>query len=493
MVLKIYNTLTKRKEEFEPLAKTIGMYVCGMTVYAEPHIGHARTYVAFEIIKRYLEYKGYKVRYVQNITDVDDKIIRRANELGLNPLEFAKQCTERCFKDLDELGIDRADFYPKATEHIHDIFELIKKIIAKGYGYVADGDIYFSVKKSKDYGKLSGQKLAQIKKGARILPTERKREAEDFALWKKAKPGEIYWESPWGKGRPGWHIECSAMSMKYLGEQFDLHGGGQDLIFPHHENEIAQSESATGKKPFVKYWLHTGFLTVNKEKMSKSLGNIIPVRDLLKSFNPEVIRFFYTQTHYRSPIDFSYRALEKAKRSIERIHVVKEKMEYSLSFAFKREELLPQEEGFLRKIKAIENGFKEAMDDDFNTSKAMAWFFELVNETNRFLQKIKVPSQVVIKEALDTLVKLGKVLTLFKKEKEVLKAEVIQALKQLLIEHKKSIKSERLEEIMEEIVSIRQAARERKDWAKADKIRSKLKQLGFKLEDIEERTRWRRI
>jgi cysteinyl-tRNA synthetase len=293
------------------------------------------------------------------------------------------------------------------------------------------------------------------------------------------------------KGRPGWHIECSAMSMKYLGERFDLHGGGQDLIFPHHENEIAQSESATGKKPFVRYWLHTGWLTVNKEKMSKSLGNIIPVGDLLKRFDPEVVRFFYAQTHYRSPIDFSYQALEKAKRGLERIHLAKEKLECSPTS--KRGELLSQEENFLRKIRSIKHGFEEAMDDDFNTCKAIAQLFKLVNETNRFLQKTEETSEVVIKEALSTLINLGKVLTLFKEEKEVVKAEVIQALKRLLIEYKKSIKSERIEEIMEEIISVRQAAREQKNWKKADGIRDKLRQLGFKLEDTEEGTRWRRI
>jgi cysteinyl-tRNA synthetase len=295
------------------------------------------------------------------------------------------------------------------------------------------------------------------------------------------------------KGRPGWHIECSAMSMKYLGEQFDIHGGGQDLVFPHHENEIAQSESATGKKPFVKYWLHTGFLTINKEKMSKSLGNIIPIGDLIKSFDPEVIRFFYAQTHYRSPIDFSYKALEKSKRGLERIYTAREKLERSLASASKREELLPREESLLRKIRSIKHGFEEAMDDDFNTCKAIAWLFNLVNEINRFLEGAKEPNEVVIKEALSTLTKLGRVITLFKEKKEIVKEEVIQALKQLLAKYKKSIKSERLEEIMEKIISVRQAAREQKDWAKADEIRSKLRQLGFKLEDTEEGTRWRRI
>lgn len=493
MTLRVYNTLTRRKEEFKPIAEPVGMYVCGMTVYAEPHIGHARTGIAFEIIKRYLEYKGHEVRYVQNITDVDDKIINRANELDVDPIEFSKKCTRECFKDFDQLGIDRADFYPKATDHIQDIIKLVERIIERGYGYIAGGDVYFSVNKFKDYGKLSGQKLSQIKRGARILPTERKKEAEDFALWKEAKPREIFWESVWGKGRPGWHIECSAMSMKYLGEQFDIHGGGQDLVFPHHENETAQSESATGKKPFVRYWLHTGFLTVDREKMSKSIGNIISVRDLLKRFDSEVIRFFYAQTHYRSPIDFSNEALERSKKSLERIHIAKEKLELSLEKASKSEELLPQEEKFLKSVERARIGFEEAMDDDFNTCKAIASLFGLVNEINRFLDEVKQPNEKVAREALNVLIKLGKVLTLFKEKKGANEKELVQSLAKLLTGYNKTAKSESLEEIVSEIISVRQTAREQKKWEETDKIRENLLQLGIKLEDTKEGTKWRRI
>jgi len=493
MTLKVYNTLTRIKEEFKPIAEPVGMYVCGMTVYAEPHIGHARTGIAFEIIKRYLEYKGHEVRYVQNITDVDDKIINRANELGVAPIEFSKKCTRECFRDFDQLGIDRADFYPKATDHIQDIIKLVERIIERGYGYVAGGDVYFSVNKFKDYGKLSGQKLAQIKRGTRILPTEQKNEPEDFALWKKAKPREIFWESVWGKGRPGWHIECSAMSMKYLGEQFDIHGGGQDLVFPHHENEVAQSESATGKKPFVRYWLHTGFLTVDREKMSKSLGNIISVRDLLKRFGSEVIRFFYAQTHYRSPIDFSNEALERSKKSLERIHTAKEKLERSLEKASKSEELLPQEEKFLKSVESEKIDFEEAMDDDFNTCKAIACLFSLVGAINRFLDEVKQPNEKVVREALNVLIKLGKVITLFKEKKGASEKELVQSLAKLLTRYSKTTKSESLEEIVNEIISVRQTAREQKKWEETDKIRESLLQLGIKLEDTKEGTRWRRI
>jgi len=318
MSLKIYNTISRKKEKFIPVQKgKVKMYVCGMTVYSDAHIGHARTYLAFDIIRRYLEYKGYKVTYVQNITDVDDKIIAAANEKGMNPLEYSKYFTERCLADLDALGIRRADLYPKASENIKDMIEIINKILENGYGYISNGDVYFSVEKFKDYGKLSKQRLEEMKAGARIEPTEKKRNPLDFALWKSAKPGEPSWDSPWGRGRPGWHIECSTMSSKYLGLPFDIHGGGMDLIFPHHENEIAQAEAATGKK-FVNYWIHVGLLTVNKEKMSKSLGNIINIRDAIKRWEPEVIRFFFASNHYRSPPDFNEKALQNAESALKK-------------------------------------------------------------------------------------------------------------------------------------------------------------------------------
>ena len=327
MTLKIYNTLTKNKDTFKPVEEgEVKMYVCGMTVYSDAHIGHARTYFAFDIIRRYLEYKGYKVTYVQNITDVDDKIIAAASKEGVDALEYSKKFTERCLDDLDKLGIKRADIYPKASETVPDMINMIQDIIDKGYGYESNGDVYFSVEKFKDYGKLSGQNLYEMKVRKYKLTGEKKHNPFDFALWKKAKPDEPSWDSPWGKGRPGWHIECSAMSSKHLGLPFDIHGGGMDLRFPHHENEIAQAEVATGKI-FAKYWMHIGLLTVNGEKMSKSLGNIINVKDLLRTWNPEIIRFFFSQAHYRSPPDFSEKALKNSKKGLDRIYRLKEKLE----------------------------------------------------------------------------------------------------------------------------------------------------------------------
>jgi len=327
MTLKIYNTISRKKETFTPVEKgKVRMYVCGMTVYSDAHIGHARTYFAFDVIRRYFEYKGYKVTYVQNITDVDDKIINAANKEGVDALEYSRRYTDICLKDLDRLGIRRADIYPRASETIPDMINLTKKIIDNGYGYVSDGDVYFSVEKFPDYGKLSGQKLEDLMSGVRIDPDDSKHNPFDFALWKKAKPGEPSWDSPWGKGRPGWHIECSAMSGKLLGFPFDIHGGGMDLRFPHHENEIAQSEAATGKQ-FVKNWMHIGLLTVDGEKMSKSIGNIINVKDLLEKWDAEVIRLFFALAHYRSPPDFSEKALINAEKGLTRIYRLKEKLE----------------------------------------------------------------------------------------------------------------------------------------------------------------------
>jgi cysteinyl-tRNA synthetase len=326
MSLKIYNSLTRKKQTFTPANKgKVHMYVCGMTVYSDVHIGHARTYLAFDIIRRYLEHKGYTVSYVQNITDVDDKIITAANKQDIDPIKYAERYTQRCLKDLDRLGIRRADHYPKASETIPDMINMIQQILDHDYGYIANGDVYFSVEKFNKYGKLSGQNINEMKTGARITPGEKKKKPLDFALWKAAKPGEPAWPSPWGKGRPGWHIECSTMSSKLLGLPFDIHGGGMDLRCPHQENEIAQAEAATGK-PFANHWIHIGLLTVNGEKMSKSLGNIINVQDILKKWEPVVLRIFFAQTHYRSPPDFTEKALTDVKKSKERIYRLKEKL-----------------------------------------------------------------------------------------------------------------------------------------------------------------------
>jgi cysteinyl-tRNA synthetase len=490
MSLKIYNTLSRKKEKFVPVEKRkVKMYVCGMTVYSDAHIGHARTYLAFDIIRRYLEYKGYEVTYVQNITDVDDKIIAAANEKGMDPLEYSKYFTERCLGDLDLLGIRRADIYPKASENISDMIETIKKILDNGYGYVANGDVYFSVDKFKEYGKLSKQKIEEMKAGARVEPGEKKKNPLDFALWKSAKPGEPCWDSPWGKGRPGWHIECSTMSSKYLGLPFDIHGGGMDLIFPHHENEIAQAEAATGKK-FVNYWMHVGLLTVNGEKMSKSLGNIINVRDAIKKWNPEVIRFFFASTHYRSPPDFNEKALENTKAALKRIYRAKQELEGYSKKNYKTH-LPDQDRALLKEVDKFRENFEKAMDDDFNTPKAVAEIFNFIKVTNRFLKNKEISSNVC-KKAYDMLIKLGRILTLFQEEKEEaeIKEELIKLAKKYEIKVEPSLKTE---EIISQLLALRENARKNKEWSKADAIRADLNRIGFEIEDTKEGTKWRII
>ena len=490
MTLKIYNTISRKKEKFIPVQKgKVKMYVCGMTVYSDAHIGHARTYLAFDIIRRYLEYKGYKVTYVQNITDVDDKIIAAANEKGMNPLEYSKYFTERCLADLDALGIRRADLYPKASENIKDMIEIINKILENGYGYISNGDVYFSVEKFKDYGKLSKQRLEEMKAGARIEPTEKKRNPLDFALWKSAKPGEPSWDSPWGRGRPGWHIECSTMSSKYLGLPFDIHGGGMDLIFPHHENEIAQAEAATGKK-FVNYWIHVGLLTVNKEKMSKSLGNIINIRDAIKRWKPEVIRFFFASNHYRSPPDFNEKALQNAESALKKIYRAKQDLE---NYCREKHEpfSLESEKTFLEEVKKFKENFEKAMDDDFNTPKAIAELFSFIKVTNKYLKNKTISSEAA-KKAYSTLLQLGRILTLFQEEK--IESEIKEKLLKLAEKYEIKVEAEvDADTLIDKILKIRENARKNKEWSKADTIRAELTQLGIEIEDTKEGTRWRKV
>ncbi|HHH80048.1 MAG TPA: cysteine--tRNA ligase [Thermoplasmatales archaeon] len=490
MTLRIYNTLTRKKEVFTPVEKgKVKMYVCGMTVYSDAHIGHARTYLAFDVVRRYLEYKGFDVFYVQNITDVDDKIIAAANRRGEDPLEYSRRYTERCLEALDALGIRRADLYPKASETIPDMIKMIERIIEKGYGYVADGDVYFSVERFPEYGKLSNQRIEELEAGARIEPGEKKRNPLDFALWKKAKPGEPWWDSPWGKGRPGWHIECSTMSSKYLGLPFDIHGGGMDLKFPHHENEIAQAEAATGK-PFARYWMHVGLLTVNGEKMSKSLGNIINIKDLLERWDAEVIRFFFVQNHYRSPPDFSEKALQDAEKSLERIHRLKERLK-NLSER-KKNGSKGDEKGFLSSIEGFKEKFELAMDDDFNTPRALGIIFDFIGKTNKFLEETEEPDPEVCGRALDTLVKLCNVLTLLQDEttqQDVDLNEVLPVLEKYGLETR-GIPSGA--EAVELLLKVREDARGKRDWKKADAIRNDLQRIGFEVEDTESGPRWRK-
>jgi cysteinyl-tRNA synthetase len=494
MTLKIYNTLSRRKELFVPVEPgKIKMYVCGMTVYSDAHIGHARTYLAFDIIRRYFEYKNYEVTYVQNITDVDDKIIAAANREGMDPIEYSRRYTDRCFKDLDELGIRRADFYPKASETVPDMIRMIQQILDNDYGYEADGDVYFSVEKFKEYGKLSGQRLDEIKSGARVEPGEKKRNPLDFALWKKAKPGEPFWESPWGEGRPGWHIECSTMSSKYLGVPFDIHGGGMDLRFPHHENEVAQTEAATGKQ-FAKYWMHIGLLTVNGEKMSKSLGNIVNVKDLLRKWDPEVIRMFFAQTHYRSPPDFNEKALRNAEKGLERIHRLKEKLSRIAQDEKLDKELLTEEEKkYFAEINDFKQRFEEAMDDDFNTPRAFAAIFEFVNKSNSFLDKNENVNPALCKYSLETLLKLGGVLTLFQPKKTMEEETlVVEKLQTLISKHGGTPAGKNIDEMVELLLEIRERFRKQRDWAKADGIRKELVEIGFELQDTSKGPIWKR-
>lgn len=464
----------------------VKMYVCGMTTYSDAHIGHARTYVAFDIIRRYFEYKGYEVFYVQNITDIDDKIIKASNEAGMDALEYSALYAKRCLEDMNKLGIKEANIYPKATEHINDMISLVERLINKGYAYVADGDVYFSVEKFSDYGKLSKQDMKQIKAGARISPGEKKKKAEDFALWKAAKPKEPKWQSPWGEGRPGWHIECSVMSSKYLGMPFDIHGGGQDLIFPHHENEIAQAEAAYGRR-FVNYWIHSGMLKVRGEKMSKSLGNIINIRDALKQWDAEVLRFFFASYHYRSPADFSEEALKNAENALKRIRVAKKKLEEVAESDKKVSEkkLSEKEKKYMEEIKKFKKEFEEAMDDDFNTPKALEAIFDFVKKTNKFLMEEEKPNKNLCKYALDEFIKIANVLTLLQEEKRIDE----EAIKELAMRY--NIEEKETGKIIEEILLIRKKARKEKNYKLADEIREGLKKAGIEIEDVGEETKWR--
>lgn len=497
MTLRIYNSLSRKKETFVPVEKgKVKMYVCGMTVYSDAHIGHARTYLAFDLIRRYFEYKGFDVTYVQNITDVDDKIILAANKEGVDALEYSKRFTDRCLGDLDDLGIRRANVYPKASETIPDMITMIQQIIDKGYGYVADGDVYFSVEKFKDYGKLSGQRLEDMKAGARIELGEKKQSPLDFALWKNVKPGEPSWESPWGEGRPGWHIECSAMSSKYLGLPFDIHGGGMDLRFPHHENEIAQAEAATGKQ-FAKYWMHIGLLTVDGEKMSKSLGNIVNIRDLLKSWDAEVIRMFFAQAHYRSPPDFSEKALRDVKKGLDRMYRLKERLEKcsenSQNETIDENKLSPEEKQYLAVLDDSKTKFEQAMDDDFNTPKAFASLFDFVGSSNRFLENNESPNVGLCNHSLGLFLQLSGVLTLFQpKTVQHDDASLYKELESLLLEYDVSMDAKDTGELVKALLDLREEARKHKDWKTADEIRKKLEEIGYEIQDTEKGPVWRK-
>ena len=465
--MKLYNTMTHRKETFEPIeAGKVKMYSCGPTVYNYFHIGNARPFIVFDVLRRYLEYVGYDVTFVQNFTDVDDKIINRSHEENCTAKEIADKYIKEYFTDADALGIRRADVHPRVSDTIPEIIDMVKTLVDKGLAYNIDGNVYYAVEKFPRYGCLSGQNIADLEAGARIDVNDEKQSPLDFAVWKKAKPGEPYWESPWGKGRPGWHIECSAMSRKFLGKTIDIHGGGQDLIFPHHENEIAQSEGANGCT-FAHYWVHNGYINIDNEKMSKSKGNFFTVRDIAKKYDLEVVRMFMLMAHYRSPVNFSDELLTQAKNALERLYTAKFEMQYLLDHC---EDKAPSEDEtkWADHLKHYNDQFIAAMDDDLNTADAIAAMFELVRDANSTLTE--AASKSTVKAALQMFNQLSDVLGLATKNKDE--------------------KEGSLEDEIEALIEKRQAARKAKDFATADAIRDDLAAKGIILEDTRDGVKW---
>jgi len=472
-VIKVFNTLTRKKEELVPLRPgEIRMYVCGVTVYDLSHIGHGRSALAFDVIRRYLRYRGYEVRFIRNFTDVDDKIIKRAHEEGVPPGELAERYIEEYRKDMAALAILPADVEPKATDHIPQMIKLIERLVAKGVAYPLDGDVYFEVKRFPRYGRLSGKNLDELQAGARVEVDERKRDPLDFALWKASKEGEPAWPSPWGPGRPGWHIECSAMSMQYLGESFDIHAGGEDLVFPHHENEIAQSEAATGR-PFVRYWIHNGFVNLGAEKMSKSLGNVLTLKELLRHHEPEALRLYLLGTHYRNPLDFSNERVAEAARALERFRNLFEEAD---RLAAKGTPAPGRDQGLLEEVAEARRRFEEVMDDDFNTAQAVAVLFDLAHRLQSFKSKVtqREAAAGAFLLGVGELMSLGRVLGLFEEPSRPSQAV-----------------DPELRGKIEALVNARAEARQRRDWAGADRLRDELARLGVTVEDGPEGTTWK--
>ncbi|MFH1925243.1 MAG: cysteine--tRNA ligase [Chloroflexota bacterium] len=484
--MKVYNTLSGKKEEFKPGGDEVKMYVCGVTPYDDAHLGHAMSYIIFDVIRRYLRYRDYRVKYVQNVTDIDDKIIDRANKRNISTEELAEIFTNSFKEDMKALNIEPPDVNPRATEVIPDIIEIVQGLIDRGYAYESQGSVYFRVRNVPDYGKLSHRSLDSMRSGARIEAGEEKEDPMDFVLWKASKPGEPDWDSPWGKGRPGWHMECSAMCLKFLGNTLDIHGGGQDLVFPHHENEIAQSESFTGIKPFVRYWLHNGMVQMGQEKMSKSLGNLITIKDALVKYSADAIHIFVLSSHYRSPLTYSEEILEAAERGAERLRQTVNN---------------PASGGkATRKIdtKQYRKRFIEAMDDDFNTAQAVAALFDLAREINRYDSE-----GLEAVEARKTMVELGGVIGLTFKEAEALpidieslRQKITSINKQLMEAHLKEIPVDRLdtdaEDVLKELMATRNELRKDEKWQLADYIRSRLDEAGIAMEDTPQGTVRRR-
>lgn len=464
--MKVYNTLTRKKEELVPITPgEIKMYACGPTVYNYIHIGNARPLCIFDILRRYLEYRGYNVKFVQNFTDIDDKIIRRANEEHVDFSEISERYIKEFWTDADGLNVRHATINPKATENIDAIIQIISTLIKKGYAYEAQGDVYFSTEKFKDYGKLSHQPLEDLEAGARIMVGEVKREPMDFAVWKAAKPGEPAWDSPWGKGRPGWHIECSAMNWRYLGDTIDIHCGGQDLIFPHHENEIAQSECFTGK-PFAHYWMHNGYINVDNVKMSKSLGNFFTVRDVAEKYGYEPIRYLLISAQYRSPINYSTDIIEQCIAALNRLYTCRDSLDFELKNAADAEH--DGDKAIIDGFDKYREQFISAMDDDLNTADAIASIFELVRDINTNVVG-KTPSKALVEGAIAMFDELTGVLGLVYNRK-----------------------TETLDSDVEALIEARTNARKEKNWAEADRIRDQLKEMGIVLEDTAQGVKWHR-
>ncbi len=462
-MLKIYNTLSRKKEDFTTcVPQKVNMYVCGITPYDECHLGHARAAVVFDVVYRYLKYLGYDVTYVRNFTDVDDKIIKKANDTGTSCQAVSEKYMQSYTEQMTRLGVQKPNVEPKATEHISEMIEHIQKLIDRGMAYVSGNDVFYEVRKFLTYGKLSQRKIDELESGARIEVDEKKRDPLDFALWKGAKPGEPEWESPWGKGRPGWHIECSAMSAKYLGEQFDIHGGGRDLSFPHHENEIAQSEGASGKEPFARFWMHNGFVNINSEKMSKSLGNFLSVRKILEEWDPEVVRYFLLSANYGSPIDYTPEAMANAQDALLRFYEAMQR----LSKAPVGQDVLPEF--------SIKDILETPLNDDFNTTQVIGKIFEYVRELNRFLDQGKHPSESALGDFKNSFQKVTEVIGFFGQDHQVF----------LENQKKRSLASSTIsEDEIQKLITERFDARKSKNFKRSDEIRDQLAAQGIILKD----------
>ena len=472
MAPRVFNTLTRGKEDLAPVHKgEVRMYVCGVTVYDLSHIGHGRSGIVFDVMRRYLKYRGHAVKFVKNFTDIDDKIIRKANQEGVSAQEISERYIEEYRTDMASLGVAPADIEPKATEHVPQMIALIERLIAKGVAYPVEGDVYFEVRRFPGYGKLSGKNLEELQAGARVEVDERKRDPMDFALWKATKPGEPSWKSPWGQGRPGWHIECSAMAMQYLGEALDVHGGGEDLIFPHHENEIAQSEAATGK-PFARYWLHNGFVNLAAEKMSKSLGNTLTIKDLVRRHDPEALRLYLLGTHYRHPIEFGDERIVEAGRALARLRALKDEAD---RLATRGTPAPGPDHGLFDEVAAHRARFEAAMDDDFNTPQALGVLFDLARVLHGAREQVAqgTASAGAFLLGVGELVMLARVLGLLEGAR------------------KEAVVDPQLKARIESLVYLRQEARRQRDFGEADRLRDELSRLGVMIEDTRDGTTWK--